>query len=106
MGTIQSASPRASETLSLEAMGLEPEARHSSLVVLMLKTHESLPQELCTSSYRKNDFIFQLFRLRVKTDLETNPYVCIRIVPNLFDILGYANYNRAFGGMQYFWYMN
>jgi len=88
MGTIHPASPRASETLSLGTMQLEPEARHSSLLVLTLKTHESLPQALYTPSYRRNDFIFQLFKIRVKTDLETNPYVCIRIVPDLFDGLG------------------
>jgi hypothetical protein len=72
----------------------------------MLKTHESLPQAHYTSTYRRNDFIFQLFKIRVKTDLENNPYVCIRIVPDLFYGLGCDNYNRAFGGMRYFWYMN
>jgi len=106
MVTIQPASPRASETLSLGGMRLDPEALHSSLLVLTLKTHESLPQALYTPSYRRNDFIFQLFKIRVTTDLETNPYVCIRIVPDLLDGLGYDNYNRAFGGMQYFWYTN
>jgi len=105
MGTIQPASPRTSETLLLGAKRMEPETRHSSLLVLMLKTHVSLPQSLYTPSYRRNDFIFQLFKVRVKTDLETNPYVYIRIVPDLFGV-GYDNYNRAFGGMQYFWYMN
>jgi hypothetical protein len=106
MGTIQPAIPRASETLSLGAMQLEPEARHSSLLVLIFKTHEFLHQALYTPSYRRNDFIFQLFKIRVKADLETNPFMCIRIVPDLFDGLGYDNYNRAFGGMQYFWCMN
>jgi len=106
MGTIQPTSTRASETLSLGAMRLEPEARHLSLLALMLKTHESLLQALCTPSYKRNDFIFQLFKIRVKTDLETSHYVCIRIVPDLFDGLGYDNYNRSFGGMLYFWYMN
>lgn len=72
----------------------------------MLNTHESLPQALYAPLYRRNDLNFQLFKIRVKTDSETNPYVCIRIVPDLFDGLGYDNYNRAFGEMQYFWYMN
>jgi hypothetical protein len=76
------------------------------LLVLMLKIHENLPQVLYTPSYIKNDFIFQLFRIRVETDLETNPYLCIRTVPDLLDGLGYDNYNRAFGRMQYFLYMN
>lgn len=66
MGTIQPASPRASETLSLGAMRLEPEARHSSLLVLMLKTQESLLQALYTPSYRRYDVIFQLFKYELK----------------------------------------
>jgi hypothetical protein len=48
-------------------------------------------------SIQRNVFILQLFKTRVKTDLETNPYVCIRTVPDLFDGLGYDNYNGAFG---------
>jgi len=51
-------------------------------------------------------FIFQLFKIRVRTDLGNNHYVCIRIVPDLFYGLGYDNYDRAFGEMRYFWYMN